>query len=102
MFCIIGIHLKSQDTVRIFTSAQCESCKNRLESRLVKQKGVQSVDLDISSKVLTIIYQSSTISKEALEEKVTEIGYEANGRPAKKAAYKRLPLCCRKDYQGAH
>lgn len=101
--CIVAIQsLYGSDTTRIRTSAQCESCENRIESRLRKVKGIQSADLHVESKVLTVVYNPSIISSAIIEDKVTEIGYDANGKPAKKAAYKRLPACCRKDYQGSH
>jgi periplasmic mercuric ion binding protein len=102
LFLTIGFMAYAQDTSRIKTSAMCHSCKNRIESRLAKQKGILSSDLDIESKLLTVVYTKSEWSLEKLEEKITEIGYDANGKPAKKAAYKRLPACCRKDYQGSH
>jgi len=99
---IFSLHLNAQDTVKINTSAQCESCKKRLESKLSKIKGISNVDLDVDSKVLTVIYDKKMITSNNIEDKVTEIGYDANNKPAKKAAYKRLPACCRKDYKGSH
>lgn len=92
----------AQDTVLITTSAMCESCKNRLESRLNKVKGIQKAVLDVDTKQLSVTFDGKLISKDAIEVKVTEIGYDANGKQAKKSAYKRLPACCRKDYQGTH
>lgn len=93
---------RAGDTLSVKTSAQCESCKNRLETRLKKIKGIEAVSLNVENKLLTVVYASSIISKDAIEVKVTEIGYDANDLPAKKGAYKRLPQCCRKDYQGSH
>ncbi len=92
----------ASDTLIIKTSAQCESCKNRLESRLKKIHGIFSANLVIESKELSVVFDKALISPQDIETKVTEIGYDANGKEAKKAAYKRLPACCRKDYKGSH
>lgn len=92
----------AQDTAFIKTSAMCNSCKNRIESRMNKAKGIFNSDLNVDTKLLTIIYDKSIWTLATLEEKITEIGYDANTKIAKKAAYKRLPACCRKDYVGSH
>lgn len=102
MLLSVMTKIQAQDTAKIKTSAMCESCKNRLESRLGKLAGISSVHLDIASKMLTVIYDPKDLNQEKLEEKITEIGYDANTKIAKKSAYKRLPACCRKDYQGTH
>ncbi len=92
----------AQDTVTIKTSAMCNSCKNRIESRLTKVKGIINSELNVDSKLLTIIYDKAAIHIDAIEEEITKMGYDANLKTAKKAAYKRLPVCCRKDYKGSH
>lgn len=92
----------ASDSLVIVTSAQCESCKNRIETRLSKVKGILFSNLIIEKKELIVHYDKMIISPLEIEIKVTEIGYDANGKEAKKAAYKRLPACCRKDYKGTH
>lgn len=92
----------AQDTTVIKTSAMCNSCKNRIESRLTKVKGLISFNLDVDKKLLTVVYDTSFIQIAAIEEEITKLGYDANLKTAKKAAYKRLPACCRKDYVGSH
>ena len=90
------------DTLVVQASAQCEMCKARLENRMRKIAGIESATLNLSNKQFHIVYDKSLISRENIETKITEIGYDANQKPAKKAAYKRLPACCRVDYQGEH
>ena len=104
LFTVLVISKTSvaSDTVIIKTSAQCNSCKIRLESRMVNLKGVLSSNLNIESKELIVVYDKELVSTPEIENKVTEIGYDANNKVAKKAAYKRLPACCRKDYKGKH
>lgn len=102
LFLTYFTSFQAQDTAVIKTSAMCNSCKNRLEARLEKVKGILSTNLEVESKLLTVIYDKSIIQLGIIEDKITEIGYDANKKMAKKAAYKRLPACCRKDYVGSH
>lgn len=104
LFTVLFISKSSvaSDTVVIKTSAQCNSCKMRLESRMLNLKGVLSSHLNIESKELMVVYDKELVAIPEIESKVTEIGYDANYKAAKKAAYKRLPACCRKDYIGKH
>lgn len=102
MALLMSLSIYSQDTLNILTSAQCESCKNRLESRMNKFKGVISSNLHIESKVFTVVIDTSLTNLNLVVQKVNDIGYDANGKQATKSAYKRLPECCRKEYKGTH
>ena len=42
--------------VKILTSAVCEMCKYTIEKDLAFEKGVKTSDLDVESKMLTVIY----------------------------------------------
>jgi cation transport ATPase len=85
------------DTAQIQTSAICGQCKERLEHNIAFEKGVKSVELDDSSKVLTIVYKEGKNDKEKLKIAVTKIGYDADDLAADPKAYNRLPDCCKKD-----
>jgi periplasmic mercuric ion binding protein len=101
-FLVFQLQALALDTLVVQTSAQCEMCKARLENRIRKIAGIESATLNLSNKEFHIVYDKSLISPENIEIKITEIGYDANQKLAKKAAYKRLPACCRVDYQGEH
>lgn len=85
------------ETVTIKTSAKCEMCKTALEKSMGFAKGVKSSSLDVNSKVLTVRYNSKKTSPEAIRKAVSETGYDADQVQADKAAYDRLPDCCKKD-----
>jgi len=101
-FFAFQLDVLASDSLIVQTSAQCEMCKIRLEKRIKKINGILSADLNLGSKEFHIVYDSALISRDNIEIKITEIGYDANQKPAKKAAYKRLPACCRVDYKGEH
>lgn len=88
---------KKTETISIQTSAVCNMCKERLESKMAFVKGVTGVQLDNKTKVLSVTYKPEKTSPEKLRTAVTKIGYNADEMPADKKAYNRLPACCKKD-----
>jgi copper chaperone CopZ len=96
----IGAYASQDTTITIKTSAQCESCKKRIENSMSFEKGVKKVALDVDTKVLTLTYDAKKTSAEKLKTAVTKIGYDADELPADKKAYGRLPKCCKKEEIG--
>ena len=84
------------EQVQFKTSAVCEMCKARLEKSLAYEKGVQAVNLDVPSKVLTVTYNPAKTTPAALQTAVLKTGYDADALPADARAYDRLPDCCKK------
>ena len=87
------------DTARIQTSAVCNMCKERLEHDMAYEKGVKAVELDMETKVLTIVYKKDKTTVEELRKAITMIGYDADGMVADVKAHDRLPACCKKDVE---
>jgi len=79
----------------IKTSAQCEMCKEALETSIGKLPGVLKVNLDIDSKELMVKYDSDVISLEKMKTEVTYTGYWADEMAPDKEAYSALPSCCK-------
>jgi mercuric ion binding protein len=88
---------KKTDTIKIKTSAVCGMCKDRLEGGLAFEKGVKDVSLDDETKILTIKYNTKSTSPDELRKKISKLGYDADDVAADKAAYEKLPACCKKD-----
>lgn len=99
IFCLLvfTLSVKAQsDTLRILTSAECNTCKKTLEKEMSYVKGVKAVTLEVESKVLTVIYNATKTDPARIREAVAKVGYDADSIPADKKAYDRLPECCRK------
>ncbi len=47
---------KAKEEVKIKTSAICKMCKATIERRLAFTKGVESANLDVPTKVVTVAY----------------------------------------------
>ena len=84
-------------TVKIHTSAVCSMCKETLEKDLSFEKGVKSAVLDLETKDLTVVYDSTKSSAMKIRQRVSKIGYDADEIKRDPKGYKRLPDCCKKD-----
>ncbi len=83
------------DTATIVTSSLCSTCKKTIEHEMSFEKGVKSSDLDIETRVLTIIYEAKKTNLEKLRIAVTKIGYDADSLKADPKAFNKLPDCCK-------
>jgi copper chaperone CopZ len=83
------------DTVRIQTSALCKTCKRTIESDLSFEKGVKKSDLDLKTKIVTVIYDSKKTNPEKIRLAITKSGYDADSLPKDPKAFRRLPDCCK-------
>ena len=100
-----GLNAQAQDkkteTVKIKTSAVCDMCKATIEKGIAYEKGVQNVNLDVASQMLTVQYRTEKTNVETLRQAVTKLGYDADETAADAKAYSRLDDCCKKD-KGVH
>jgi copper chaperone CopZ len=93
---IQGIGQSKIEEIKIYTSAQCEECKNRIEKSLYKTKGVISANLDVSNKIATVIFRNNKTDKKSIQTAINNAGYDADDSPANTEAYHALPACCQK------
>ncbi len=84
------------ETASIQTSAQCESCKSRIESAVKELKGVKSADLNLDDKKVTVIYSPKKVSTDEIKKAISKAGYDADEVTADSDAYSKLPACCKK------
>lgn len=92
----IGTASAQDTTISIKTSAQCGSCKKRLENGMSFEKGVSKVVLDLETKELKLTYNKKKTSPQSLKKAISDIGYDADEMPANEKAYNKLPKCCQK------
>lgn len=92
-FSLNAQHLKE---VNIQTSAQCEMCKDRIESNMAFEKGVKDVILDMETKKLLVVYKSKKTDPDAIKKAIAKLGYDADEIKGDLEAYKKLPKCCKK------
>lgn len=95
LFCT-SLATAQSDTAYVQTSAQCGTCKKKLEHDLMYTKGIKAVHLDIETKKLSVIYNPSKTDIVKIRMAVSKIGYDADSVVADKKAYDLLPDCCKK------
>lgn len=83
--------------VQIKTSAVCRMCKATIEKHLAYEKGVKTSDLDVPSKVVTIVYNPKKTDISKIKQAINKSGYDADELPADAKAYNALEACCKKD-----
>ena len=62
---------------------------------LKKIKGVSGSNVDLSSKVTTVLYHKEKTDVASIEKAISAIGYQANTVAADPVAYEALPACCK-------
>jgi len=87
---------KNFEEVQIQTSAVCGMCEERIETNIAFEKGVKSVELDDSTKIVTIGFDPRKTNADQLRTAISKIGYDADDVAADKEAYDKLPACCQK------
>ena len=92
---------KGVQTVTIKTpSVQCNSCKERIEKYIIRETGVQKVNVDYKRKVTKVTYVAERTNIENIKTAIANIGYDADDVTANEEFYKKLPLCCKKPEDG--
>jgi copper chaperone CopZ len=93
---LVAQSTSGQAEIQIKTSAQCEMCKNRIEEALAFEKGVKKANLDMETKVVTVVYKTSKTEPSKLRKAISKAGYDADDIKADQEAYNKLPACCKK------
>ncbi len=81
--------------VKIKTTAQCGMCEERIETAMAFEKGIKSSELDLDTKILTVVYKTGKTNNEKIRLAVTKLGYVADDMKKDEKAYKSLPGCCK-------
>ena len=86
----------TSDTVSIHTSAQCGTCKKKIEHDLAYVKGVKTAVLDLETKNVIVVYNPTKTTPEKIRQAISRSGYDADVVLADPKAYKELLECCKK------
>lgn len=74
----------------------CESCGDRLEKTLLKEKGVQMITLDDKAMTIKVVYNSKKTDLTKIKTAISKLGYDADDIKADAVAYEGLDGCCKK------
>jgi membrane fusion protein, copper/silver efflux system len=75
-------------------SGSCEMCKDRIENAARSIKGTISASWNISTKKLSIGFDSTVTSLDAVQKAIADAGHDNSIYKATDEAYNKLPECC--------
>ncbi|MDI3320020.1 TonB-dependent receptor domain-containing protein [Pinibacter soli] len=81
-------------TATITVAGTCGQCKSRIE-KAAKVIGVKSAKWDISSHLLTVEYNESQTSLDAIANNILAAGHDVGDKKATTSNYDKLPDCCK-------
>lgn len=92
---------KGIQTVTLNTpTVQCEMCKKRIESYMLREDGVQKVAVDYKKKKTKVTYVAERTNVENIKTAIANVGYDAEDVTANEESYNNLPKCCQKPEDG--
>ena len=89
---IFATNATKTETIKV--AGNCETCKARIE-KAAKVDGVNKADWSTKTKVLTLVYNPSKVTSDAVQKKIAAVGHDTPKYKATTAAYNALPGCCK-------
>ena len=74
----------------------CESCGDKFNRTLLKEKGVQMVMLDEKAMTIKVTFNSKKTDLAKIRQAISKLGYDADDVKAEEVAYAGLDDCCKK------
>ena len=74
---------------------KCEMCEKRIEKTAKGVKGVISANWNSKTKQLALVFDDKSTSVEKVQKAIAAVGHDAGNVKATKAAYDKLPGCCK-------
>jgi periplasmic mercuric ion binding protein len=97
---VAGALFAQEKTDSIKVWGNCGMCKSRIE-KAAKAEGATAAVWNKDSKMLTVTYDASKTSNEAIQKKVASVGHDTEKFQAEDKVYEKLPGCCLYDRKGA-
>lgn len=94
LFVLAGLSVFAQektDTFKVF--GNCGMCKSRVE-KAAKAEGATVAVWDKDTKIMTVTYDASKTSNEAIQKKIASVGHDTELFTAPDKVYDKLPGCC--------
>ena len=92
-FAFIGVFAQEKtDSFTVY--GNCGMCKSRIE-KAAKMDWVTAATWDKTTKILTISFDSSKVTSEAVQKKVASVGHDTALYTAQGEVYDKLPGCCK-------
>jgi mercuric ion binding protein len=87
------------ETFKVY--GNCNMCKNRIEKALLGTAGISQAKWDVQTKILKVIYDSSKVSNDKIQQRIAAVGHDTEKHKAADTVYEKLPGCCQYDRSNA-
>lgn len=74
---------------------KCETCGDKFNKILLREKGVQMVELDEKEMTIKVVFNSKKTDLYKIKTAITKLGYDADDLKADPQAYEGLDNCCK-------
>ncbi|UAY51363.1 TonB-dependent receptor domain-containing protein [Ferruginibacter albus] len=88
-----GQSAPGDSTISFKVHGTCGQCKQRIE-KAAKVNGVTQANWDISTKMLTVIYDPLQVTLPSIKKNILNAGHDVEDTKATDRAYGNLPPCC--------
>ena len=78
----------------LVVAGKCGMCEARISKAAKSVDGVSSISWNKDSKIMTVGFDDSLTSLDAIEKAVAEAGHDTQNHKATEETYKSLPACC--------
>jgi periplasmic mercuric ion binding protein len=83
----------TQKTETIKVWGNCNMCKARIE-KAAKVEGVVKAEWNKDTKILTLVYNPSTVNSDAIQRRIAAVGHDTEKFRADDQVYNSLDACC--------
>ncbi|AXG74079.1 heavy-metal-associated domain-containing protein [Flavobacterium arcticum] len=73
----------------------CETCGELFDKKLLREKGVQMVELNEEAMTIKVTYNSKKTDLSTIKQAISKLGYDADDIKADPNAYEKLDGCCK-------
>jgi periplasmic mercuric ion binding protein len=98
---LVATRLCAQDPklahLAVRTNAVCDMCEKTIETELLYEKGVKSVDVDLEANIIHVSVDPKKTDVMKVRTAISKLGYSADDVGPDMAAREKLPDCCKKE-----
>ncbi|WP_313804130.1 heavy-metal-associated domain-containing protein [Flavobacterium sp.] len=74
---------------------ECETCGQLFNQKLLRETGVQMVNIDTEKMTIEVIYNSKKTTLDKIRTAISNLGYDADDVKATPEGYEKLDGCCK-------
>lgn len=83
--------------IDVRTNAVCDMCVKTIETEMLYEKGVKSVNVDLDSNLIHVSIDPKKTDAAKVRTAISRLGYSADDVPPDMEAREKLPDCCKKE-----